>query len=167
MRAHAHAAPCASQLPLVCGSCCACDGRRCCTCTGNRALVALLCQVLGWFAFGVFIANMAEAAAWQAAVSCGCTRADAGGAPGSSAAANGASPRAGLFRATSSSSDYAVGTACGEAAPELLSRLFITTFGALGMFASSMSLGCAPPATPAPLGMPLAYVRAYVFSSVC
>ena len=132
-------------IPLVCGSCCACDGRRCCSCTGSRALAALLCQCLGWFGFGVFVANMSQAAAWQASITCGCNP----GRAGVSVPSAGVLSVTGAFgppssssdtSSSSSSSDYSVGSGCGGKPPAVLADLYITIFGALGLFACAMSL---------------------------
>ena len=131
-------------IPLVCGSCCACDGRRCCTCAGGRPLAALLSQVLGWFGFGVFVANMAQAAAWQASITCGCTP----GRMDVSVPAAGVLSVTGSYAPTSSStssssdssSDHGLGGGCGGKLPSVLSDLYITIFGALGLFACAMSL---------------------------
>jgi hypothetical protein len=135
-------------LPLLCGSCCACDGRRCCSCVGSRALAALLCQVLGWFGFGVFIANMSQAAAWQAAITCGCTPGGPGLDVSSSGVFGGSSALLGPQASStttdtpySTSEEDGPGGSCGGRRPALLSDLYITTFGALGLFACCMALG--------------------------
>ena len=129
-------------IPLVCGSCCACDGRRCCGCTGTRALAALLCQALGWFGFGVFVANMSQAAAWQASITCGCTPGRAGVAVPAAGllSASGAFGSSSSDSSSSSSSDYGMSDGCGGKPPAVLADLYVTIFGALGMFACAMAL---------------------------